>query len=190
MLSICVRQQVLLSISVFANFIQADEDGWKVVNKMGYKMVTTKRGWLEQQDHCRSIGGQLASVPDKATLDLLVDMMKNAKPAFGTHIGARWANPADAWVWTDGTPWSFQNWADQEPSPNPTNQPRFVTVEINSGIFEDGEWNDVEQDDVKNALCQKNMGEGTIANFSIKPNSVSSHIIMLYHHIIICSHTR
>ena len=132
-------------------------DGWTVFNSMEYKLITTKKSWIVQQQKCRSLGGHLASIPNEETQNFLKDMMLQG--GSGCHIGGRYHGTK--WQWTDGTVWNYENWAENEPSEGGYDLlSRFVTVEINApgDWAADGEWNDVGANDIKHAMCQREAG--------------------------------
>ena len=67
-------------------------------------------------------------------------------------------------MWSDGSAWSFTNWAQNEPSSNPNNEDRFLVVEIFPDWIsyrwtENGKWNDVDANDRKYGMCQKGRGK-------------------------------
>ena len=65
--------------------------------------------WSEARAHCQMSGGDLASVPDKTTNDLLTRLSSEER----AWIGGR--KVEGSWTWSDGTPWQFESWAPGQP---------------------------------------------------------------------------
>ena len=78
-------------------------------NGTAYMLLETKRSWAEQQTYCNTFGGQLASIPNVETNNFLLSIIKHR-----TFIGGS-AVPLP-WTWTDGTSFTYTNWASGEPS--------------------------------------------------------------------------
>ena len=94
--------------------------------------------------------GQLASIPNEEANDF----MKIIAPSERTLIGGFATGPVpnpDLWTWTDGTPWSYMDWAPGEPNNFAVDE---FCLEMKAQI---GEWNDfpcIESFD-RNYICQK-----------------------------------
>ncbi|KAG8138948.1 hypothetical protein E2320_001758, partial [Naja naja] len=71
-----------------------------------------KKNWSAARDHCRNLGGNLASIPNKA-------VQVNLKSAAGdTWIGFSDKNWDGRFLWTDGSGVYFTNWAKGSPRSN------------------------------------------------------------------------
>ena len=98
---------------------------------MHYKFIATKRNGDDQESHCRSLGGNLATVPNARTNDFLVELIRNsgievnndddndddddddeydeeADTSIEVHIGGYWngrsvSNGKHWWQWWDKT---------------------------------------------------------------------------------------
>ena len=58
------------------------------------------------------------------------------------------------WTWTDGTSFTYTNWASGEPSGDGP----VIELVKGHGSLPDGTWNDVPESEAKHALCQKDNG--------------------------------
>ena len=65
-------------------------------------------------------------------------------------------NP-DLWTWTDGTPWSYMNWAPDRPNNEGAGGMQEYCLEMNRDQDQIGEWNDVVCHDsyATSYICQK-----------------------------------
>ena len=65
--------------------------------------------WQEAHEHCQmASGGDLASIPDEDT-NVFLETLTQGK----AHVwvgGHRSNGNGEDWVWSDETPWKFQNW--------------------------------------------------------------------------------
>ena len=109
--------------------------------------METPRTWAQQQYHCNSIGGHLASIPNEETNDFFLSLIKES-----TFMGGR--KVSLQWTWTDETSFTYTNWASGEASGD------GLVMELLKGVqwAPDGTWNDVPESEVKHALCQKDDG--------------------------------
>ena len=125
--------------------------------------METPRPWAQQQDHCNSIGGHLASVPDEETNNFLLSIMKQR-----TFIGGQKASLS--WTWTDGTSFTYTNWASGEPFGD------GLVMELLKGVqwAPDGTWNDVPESEAKPALCQRDDGLPFITTTTPSPVSTTT----------------
>ena len=110
--------------------------------------METPRPWAQQQYHCNSIGGHLASIPNEETNAFFLSLMKES-----TFMGGR--KVSLQWTWTDGTSFTYMNWASGEPSGD------GLVIELvkGHGSLPNGTWNDVPESETKHALCQKTDGD-------------------------------
>ncbi|XP_066264147.1 uncharacterized protein [Branchiostoma lanceolatum] len=131
-----------------------------------------RSGWKQHGDHCYQItgdeytktwstakiicddGGILAMPKDQATNDFLVNMIRETSTETGTWIGLDDLQSVGTYVWDDGTPLSYTNWAPGEPS---TGHERCVMYF--SGATRDDQkykWNDSSCDTKAMFICQQN----------------------------------
>ena len=88
--------------------------------------------WLDARAFCQASqplrNGDLASIPDQGTNDFLLSF--TSQPAM---IGG-FKNDDDKFVWSDGTPFKFENWRPGEPN-NGYGMEKYISIE-------NGPWND------------------------------------------------
>ncbi|CAG0907592.1 unnamed protein product, partial [Cyprideis torosa] len=81
--------------------------GWQMSPDTGkcYQSFTTTLTWQGAQDHCVSLGANLASFHSQPEANFV-----GATGASEYWIGATDAAMEGTWVWSDGTPFDFYNW--------------------------------------------------------------------------------
>ena len=117
-------------------------------NNKCYKFQTTKLSWSDARKSCQADGGDLASVVDKETNDFI----KNLTRGIYTWIGGyRVVDDQDVWGWTDGSVWSYENWASGHPD---NCQGTQDVVAMNWG--QPGQWGDSwnQTTDQQSYVCQ------------------------------------
>ncbi|XP_026542175.1 macrophage mannose receptor 1-like [Notechis scutatus] len=72
-----------------------------------------KKNWSAARDHCRNLGGNLASIPNKAVQAFLTVQLKSVSGNIWT--GLTDTNWWGRFVWTDGSGVYFTNWAKGSP---------------------------------------------------------------------------
>ena len=84
----------------------------KHFNGRWYKVYLEKKSWHAARDKCKELGGQLVTVPDAATWELVKTLTGGAK----LWIGATDEITEGKWAWVDGSPMTFNDWASGEPN--------------------------------------------------------------------------
>ena len=107
--------------------------------------------WVEARNFCLSLPniGDLVSIPDQATNEFLTTLSTDI-----SYIGASDAETEGTWKWTDGTPWSFENWAPGEPN-NYGGPQMYGTINYN-GV---GLWDDEGEFLPRPFFCQYDLGK-------------------------------
>ena len=134
--------------------------GWTSFPHTGgcYKHFPSQVTWHEADRSCKSHGGDLPSITDKATNDFLVKLHPHV-----SWIGLRQHPNEGSWTalgaWTDGSPWCFQNWFEGEPNDAGGHEDFAV---INWGKVKgvpqsvgNGKWNDHRSNKKYEYFCQK-----------------------------------
>lgn len=103
----------------------------KHFNGRWYKVVLEKKSWHAARDKCKEMGGQLCTVPDAATWEFVKTLTLGAK----LWLGATDEVTEGRWLWVDGTPMKFTNWAPTEPN-------NFGAAEHYLAV-DGGPWNDL-----------------------------------------------
>ncbi len=126
-----------------------------------YKVISQNSTWFEAQDACLAWGGQLVSIGSKADNDF-VRGLGNQAGCSDVWIGFNDLAKDDTWVWSDGSPANYDNWADGEPNEceNCCGSPEDVAE-----MWTDGTWNDIcLKLDNPCMVCEKSLGGGTCSN--------------------------
>ncbi|XP_075128115.1 macrophage mannose receptor 1-like [Leptodactylus fuscus] len=94
--------------------------GWTPSDHSCFKFYSMekfgKKTWFESKDFCRAIGGDLASLTSKNEADA-VNRMKGSYGVYSRKIwiGLVRSGPGKGFVWSDGSPLSYENWAYGQP---------------------------------------------------------------------------
>lgn len=80
-------------------------------NGKWYRVYLDKTTWPLARDKCKTLGGQLAVVPNEPTHAFI----KELKPDVGLWLGATDEKLEGEWMWVDGTEMKFKAWAPGEP---------------------------------------------------------------------------
>jgi hypothetical protein len=89
-------------------------DGTVALNKC-WKLFSTPLGWQDAENACVAWGGHLASISSAAESALVSSMIPAASTGIvwiGLYSKSYWGN----WVWLDGSPVTYSNWASGEPN--------------------------------------------------------------------------
>ncbi|CAG5120963.1 unnamed protein product, partial [Candidula unifasciata] len=123
--------------------------GWEDVTDTDYCIAfhTNVLSWLDAQADCKSRGGDLASVANvQEQFYLSARAVTFASNMF--WIGANDRATDRGWLWSDGTPFAFFNWAVRQPD-NSYNSDCAVMVQSS------GKWDDVDCQSRNGYICKK-----------------------------------
>ena len=102
--------------------------------------------WLDARAFCQASqplrNGDLASIPDQGTNDLLSSLTSYTSAMTGGY-----RKDDGKFVWSDGTPFEFENWRPSEPNNG------FGSGTEKYIAMENGQWNDI-GGTVESFLCQ------------------------------------
>ena len=106
--------------------------------------------WQEARKHCQEAspnsGGDLASIPDEDTNAFLQTLSQNYKKVWvGGH-----RSDGEEWVWSDGTPWQFEKWHQDQP-----NNLGAVQTHLLFNVDASGHWADESQFREKSFICSQ-----------------------------------
>ena len=87
--------------------------------------MTSRKYWTTANQYCQSLGAELASSTSSGTNDFLTTIASDEFTLIG---GYKYNN---TWKWTDGSTWSYENWADGRPRTD-------IKLKLHSG----GRWYD------------------------------------------------
>ncbi|XP_027143954.1 galactose-specific lectin nattectin [Larimichthys crocea] len=85
---------------------------WTTIGKSCFRYFATAKTWAEAQSHCRSLGGNLASVHNKGENDQFWALALKKT----TWIGFSDAQQEKHWFWIDGTAFNYKNWCSGQPN--------------------------------------------------------------------------
>lgn len=149
---------------VFVCFLFEEcEEGWETPgeNSNCYKLFTEKKTWDAANDDCRNISSHLVKVDsEEENTFLLRTFLQIPKGEVNREawIGLTDKLEEGEFVWTDGTPAEYTNWADEQPNDEDNEQD---CGEMANGVFwldgppQIGVWNDFQCDENLMYICEK-----------------------------------
>ncbi|KAM9750926.1 galactose-specific lectin nattectin-like [Menidia menidia] len=126
--------------------------GWTQFGSRCFIFHHKAKTWIDAENHCLSIGGNLASIHSAEENNFLSDLI--LRVTGGRHV--TWIGGSDAvgekhWLWSDGSPAEYFTWSDKEPNNKGGNE---HCIEMNyAGPF----WNDQECEDSRQFICAKKL---------------------------------
>ncbi|XP_013379605.1 macrophage mannose receptor 1-like [Lingula anatina] len=130
--------------------------GWREFGDFCYKRYHHRGGysWYEGRDHCRTIGGDLASFHSEIHLWNASDVSKYALRSPDIFwIGLSKPDKKTSHIWSDGSALDFTYWKDGEPNDHNGQED---CVEMNRHL---GRWSDVNCYASRGVLCQLRKGD-------------------------------
>ncbi|XP_029954996.1 macrophage mannose receptor 1-like [Salarias fasciatus] len=106
-----------------------------------------KKTWQESNDFCQAIGGTLMSIHSSDDLRLY-----RGEPAW---IGLTYRGVREGFVWSDGSPFAYENWGHGEPNNHNDNE-LCTEIQLYGGYGQ--HWNDRHCDAYNNWICQIRKG--------------------------------
>ncbi|XP_006119560.2 macrophage mannose receptor 1-like isoform X1 [Pelodiscus sinensis] len=123
-----------------------------------------KRSWLESQEFCRAIGGDLATINGKEEQYVIWrSIANNGYYQQKFWLGLYYLNPDDGFTWSDGSSVIYTNWAYGEPN-------NYQGMELCTEVSGDSSmlWNDRHCDYVYDWICEIKKGA------TVKPEPTES----------------
>jgi len=122
------------------------EEGWEHFKNKCYKNYSPENNqnyisWVDANFNCNYQRGQLASIPNEETNNFMKNVSATNRTLIGGFATGQGPNP-DLWTWTDGTPWSYMNWAPGRPN-NFGGPLQEYCLEMNHNQDQIGQWNDI-----------------------------------------------
>ncbi|XP_064018398.1 macrophage mannose receptor 1 isoform X3 [Pogoniulus pusillus] len=144
-------------------------EGWDSNSRISFCFKPFSRGehkktWLESQEFCRAIGGDLASITSKEDQYVIWrSIASNGLYRQHFWMGLYYLNPDDGFVWSDGSPVRYENWGFGEPN-------NYQGIELCAELSGDSSmlWNDRHCDYLYGWICQIRKGA------SVKPEPTES----------------
>ncbi|XP_066441111.1 macrophage mannose receptor 1-like isoform X2 [Eleutherodactylus coqui] len=97
------------------NWTSSDHACYKFYSAENYD----KKTWFEARDFCRTIGGDLVSITDKEEEEeAVLTAMRRYYEVFYKSVwtGLVRSNPDEGFMWSDGSPLSYENWYHGQPN--------------------------------------------------------------------------
>uniref|UniRef100_A0A8C6YLE7 Macrophage mannose receptor 1-like n=1 Tax=Nothoprocta perdicaria TaxID=30464 RepID=A0A8C6YLE7_NOTPE len=116
--------------------------------------------WHAARNNCMHFQGNLATISKKETQAFLMSLLKDA--ATDAWIGLNDINQEHTYLWTDGSPVYYTNWAKGSRSYFSKDDCVFM---IKNPIEQAGKWKDEDCKSSKSYICQKTTGEFSFTHF-------------------------
>ncbi|KAI8514119.1 hypothetical protein Bbelb_084430 [Branchiostoma belcheri] len=107
-------------IGIHCQQAQPCQSGWSEYNNHCYKLIKDKVCWSTANKRCQHLGANLASVGSAGENNFIAHLITDAPGGqqrhlvwFGLTLGVD-----GQWKWTDGSRFSYTNWAKNEPGRN------------------------------------------------------------------------
>ncbi|XP_053569949.1 macrophage mannose receptor 1 isoform X2 [Bombina bombina] len=135
-------------------------DGWSTQDNSGscYKHFSRgneeKKSWFEAKDFCKAIGGDLASLSNKEEESIVSMMLMSHGIYYHVFwIGLINLNPDEGFTWSDGSPFSYENWGYGEPN-------NYQGIELCGETSSDHgmTWNDRHCENLADWICEIRKG--------------------------------
>ncbi|XP_069468593.1 C-type lectin BfL-2-like [Ambystoma mexicanum] len=120
---------------------------WARIGSVCYRVITIPSTFASAETYCRSriSGGHLASIHTRQQNSQVLGMLRGKK----AWIGGLSAHQDKTFLWSDGSPFNFQNWAPGEPN-------NIGGKEFCIEMYPSGLWNDVPCNHMLPFICEYN----------------------------------
>ncbi|XP_076839321.1 galactose-specific lectin nattectin-like [Brachyhypopomus gauderio] len=126
-------------------------NGWEKFGEQCFKYIAVAKTWLEAEQNCQSLGGNLASVHNKETQNFLKLFTKRQTDRYTrTWIGLHDGLQNFFWLWSDGTKYVFDAWHSGEPN-NQKNVEHCAEMNFGDEVL----WNDIPCDHHHYSVCKQ-----------------------------------
>uniref|UniRef100_A0A8C9RED5 Ladderlectin-like n=1 Tax=Scleropages formosus TaxID=113540 RepID=A0A8C9RED5_SCLFO len=126
------------------------DSGWSLFKSHCFHFISQSASWVDAQVHCITLGGSLVSVHSLEEYRFVQKLTRGADNTLPkTWIGGIDAVEEGKWLWIDGTPFDFTNWAPDRPD----NKGPEHCLEMNFGGRK--QWNDLPCSKTKPFVCAK-----------------------------------
>jgi len=123
--------------------------GWGNYGNNCYKLFTTGATYLNARSSCRGQGGNLASVTSSALNSWINSFVTSKCAEF--WIGGSRSSANAAFLWDDGSAWSYTNFDANQPN----NNNNYVSYIHGTKFGNIGKWRSITNAYVKPFLCEK-----------------------------------
>jgi len=129
--------------------------GWSAFNGNCYKFFSEEKTWENAKDQCVEEQANLVSLHSEEEHQFVVGL-NGGFPWLG---GRRDPGNGNNFVWSDGTPWDYTNWARGAPDNNKGNED---CAHMKKKVAERHKWNDRPCSHVKTFVCKKGPSDSVV----------------------------
>uniref|UniRef100_A0A8C6SUV6 C-type lectin domain-containing protein n=1 Tax=Neogobius melanostomus TaxID=47308 RepID=A0A8C6SUV6_9GOBI len=120
---------------------------WSLFGTRCFRFFEAEKTWTMAEKRCNKLGGNLASIHTDWE-NVFIRGLINGNAWLGGHD----MDQDGVWMWTDGSPWDYRNWADGEPNNLGGNED---SLEIYAHGPADTFWNDNLSSREMSYICAK-----------------------------------
>uniref|UniRef100_W5L5Y1 C-type lectin domain-containing protein n=1 Tax=Astyanax mexicanus TaxID=7994 RepID=W5L5Y1_ASTMX len=137
--SLQTQQSELEHFSLYYSSCSPDcPKDWVTFNRRCFKYFGQEMDWASAEDHCLSLGANLASIHNENEYQLVKALIRGKDPNENpVWIGLSACQKKYMWIWADGANSRYTNWNSDEP--NYTE--KECCVHMNFGVEKN--WNDI-----------------------------------------------
>ncbi|XP_078283857.1 macrophage mannose receptor 1 [Rhinoraja longicauda] len=136
--------------------------GWKTYKNSKYcyqifiKAPQFRKSWFEARDYCQSRGADLISIQDRVETDFIWNQLVSIFASFPLWIGLSKPGPTSGFIWSDGSPVTYENWNAGEP-----NNHRGIE-NCGEAKTDNLQWNDIHCEALRDWICKIKKGKTVI----------------------------
>lgn len=153
---ICVKELFIhrfdpLTVS-YAVISDVCEEGWAYFSGYCYRKVYTCDSWTNSQATCSGLGASLPSIHNQEE-NVYVQSLHGGKHSW---LGLSNINSEGKFLWSDGTPFDFQYWAEHQPNRSLDKDCVHTLGNLQHHQYR---WNDVNCSECHKYTCKKDFNE-------------------------------
>ena len=94
--------------------------------QISYSLHGSGETWTEAENYCQSRGGELACIKSQDDYDKILAMLSDSG-YIAVYVGGYYDRSRAQWMWVDGTPFAYTDWAPGEPN-NESGSEYYLTL--------------------------------------------------------------
>ena len=139
-----------------SNEVSECPDGWSRMDTSCYWLSFEEVDWVKAQNGCLSLNpnAHLASSGSKSEDEFILSLRPSSAEPHHLWLGGSDFKEEGHWVWSDGTPFGYTNWGDNEGSHGPGQNCIAMETHTPSTSIPRGKWHDLGCFDSHPFVCE------------------------------------